>query len=96
MRSSFLRVQARKLSVLRGQPIMGTARSAHQTGSNTASIGTKFQWIETPTGELVLMSLAWNRYLRIDPKTQAILCDSAGPATDGKEGARLVWALAAK
>jgi hypothetical protein len=26
-----------------------------------------FQWIETPTGELVLMSLATNRFLRIDP-----------------------------
>ena len=53
-----------------------------------------FQWIETPTGELVLMSLASNRFLRIDPKTQAIACDSPGPLPDGSDGARFLWALA--
>ena len=55
-----------------------------------------FQWMETPTGELALMSLASSRYLRIDPKTQAIMCDSAGPAPDGSDGARFVWTLATK
>jgi xylan 1,4-beta-xylosidase len=55
-----------------------------------------FQWIETPTGELVLMSLASNRFLRIDPKTQAITCDSVGPTPDGSDGTRFVWALASK
>jgi xylan 1,4-beta-xylosidase len=55
-----------------------------------------FQWIETPTGELVLMSLATNRYLRLDPKTQAIMCDSAGPVPDGSDGARFVWAVITK
>lgn len=50
-----------------------------------------FQWIETPTGELVLMSLASHRFLRIDPKTQSIICDSPGPAPDGSDGARFVW-----
>ena len=29
-----------------------------------------FQWMETPTGELALMSLATNRFLRIDPQTR--------------------------
>jgi xylan 1,4-beta-xylosidase len=55
-----------------------------------------FQWIETPTGELTLLSLASNRFLRIDPRTQAIKCDSPGPAPDGSDGARFVWTLAAK
>ena len=55
-----------------------------------------FQWMETPTGELLLMSLATNRYLRIDPKTQAMMCDSPGPAPDGSDGARFVWAIAGK
>jgi hypothetical protein len=55
-----------------------------------------FQWIETPTGELVLMSLATNRYLRLDPKTQAIMCESAGPVPDGSDGARFVWAVITK
>lgn len=64
-----------------------------QTKPDTAQ---SFQWIETPAGELVLMSLATNRFLRIDPKTQAIICDSPGPLPDGKDGARFVWALASK
>lgn len=55
-----------------------------------------FQWIETPTGELVLLSLVSHRFLRIDPKTQAIMSDSAGPVPDGSDGTRFVWALAGK
>ncbi len=55
-----------------------------------------FQWIETPTGELVLMSLATNRFLQIDPKTQAIFCNSPGPLPDGSDGVRFVWRLGAK
>lgn len=50
-----------------------------------------FQWIETPTGELVLMSLATNRFLRIDPKTGDIRADSPGPMPDNSDGARFVW-----
>ncbi|MEO7187897.1 MAG: glycoside hydrolase 43 family protein [Sphingomicrobium sp.] len=50
-----------------------------------------FQWIETPTGELVLMSLATNRFLRIDPKTQDIRADSPGPMPDDSDGARFIW-----
>jgi len=50
-----------------------------------------FQWIETPTGELVLMSLATNRFLRIDPKTRDIRADSPGPMPDDSDGARFMW-----
>ena len=50
-----------------------------------------FQWIETPTGELALMSLASNRFLRIDPQTREILADSPGPMPDDSEGARFIW-----
>ena len=50
-----------------------------------------FQWIETPTGELVLMSLATNRFLRIDPKTRDIRADSPGPMPDDSDGARFIW-----
>jgi hypothetical protein len=53
-----------------------------------------FQWIETPTGELVLLSLATNRYLRIDPATGTIAADSPGPVPDGSDGVRLVWRAA--
>ena len=50
-----------------------------------------FQWIETPTGELVLMSLVTDRFLRIDPQTGAITADSPGPMPDGSDGDRFVW-----
>jgi len=51
-----------------------------------------FQWSETPSGETVLMSLATNRYLHIDPATGAVKADSPGPQSDGKDGDRFVWA----
>ncbi|KQV92669.1 glycoside hydrolase [Pelomonas sp. Root1237] len=63
------------VTLVAGQP--GTAQS--------------FQWIETPTGELVLMSLATNRFLRIDPKTGDIRADSPGPMPDNSDGARFTW-----
>lgn len=49
-----------------------------------------FQWIETPVGKLVLMSLVTNRFLRIDRKTQTIICDGPGPLPDGSDG---VWRI---
>jgi xylan 1,4-beta-xylosidase len=54
-----------------------------------------FQWTETPTGELVLMSLATNRYLRIDPATGSLRADSPGPLPDGSDGVRFAWTVAA-
>lgn len=50
-----------------------------------------FQWIETPTGEVVLMSLATHRFLRVDPQTGEIRADSPGPMPDDSDGARFVW-----
>ena len=50
-----------------------------------------FQWIETPTGELVLMSLATNRFLHIDPQTRDVRADSRGPMPDDSDGARFIW-----
>jgi len=53
-----------------------------------------FQWTETLTGELVLMSLATHRYLRIDPATRAIAADSPGPGPDHKDGVHFAWSPA--
>lgn len=50
-----------------------------------------FQWIETPDGDLVLMSLATHRFLRIAPTSGRIVADSPGPAPDGSDGARFRW-----
>ncbi|MYN09329.1 glycoside hydrolase family 43 protein [Pseudoduganella aquatica] len=51
------------------------------------------QWIETPNGDLVLMSLVTHRFIRIDPKTGAITADSPGPNSGGSDGSRFVWKL---
>jgi hypothetical protein len=53
-----------------------------------------FQWIETPNGDLVLMSLVTHRFLRIDPASRRIAADSTGPLPDGSDGVRFQWALA--
>ena len=66
----------------------GGAVTLEAAKSGTAQ---NFQWIETPTGELVLMSLATNRFLHIDPKTRDIQADSPGPMPDDSDGARFVW-----
>lgn len=48
---------------------------------------THFQWMETPSGEVILMSLATNRFLRIHPDG-AVRADSPGPMPDGRDGTR--------
>jgi hypothetical protein len=55
-----------------------------------------FQWIETPTGELVLMALANNRFLRVNPGTGVLSADGVGALSDNSDGARFVWAPAAR
>jgi xylan 1,4-beta-xylosidase len=52
-----------------------------------------FQWIETPNGDLVLMSIETHRFLRIDPSTKLIAADSPGPEPGGKDGVRFLWKL---
>jgi hypothetical protein len=88
---------------------MGLGRVALQSGAAWVSVDAKgavglrkgqpgkaesFQWIETPTGELVLMSLVTNRFVRVDPATQAVRADSPGPVPDGSDGVRFTWAAA--
>jgi hypothetical protein len=85
---------------------MGLGRVALQSGAAWASVDANggigmrkgrpgdaesFQWIETPTGELVLMSLVTNRFLRVDPVTQVLRADSPGPLPDGSDGVRFTW-----
>jgi hypothetical protein len=72
---------------------IGDNGEAHLTSEPPGESAT-FQWIETPTGELVLMSLRTNRFLRIDPRTQRIVADSPTPLPDNSDGVRFVWSLA--
>jgi beta-xylosidase len=50
-----------------------------------------FQWMETFDGEVILMSLATNRFLRLNPSGGKALADSPGPRTDGRDGVRFQW-----
>jgi hypothetical protein len=50
--------------------------------------GQVFQWIETLTGELTLLSLKTHRYLRVDRDRAVLVADSPGPVPDGKDGTR--------
>jgi hypothetical protein len=52
------------------------------------SVGETFQWIETFTGELTLLSLKTNRYLRVNVESGTITADSVGPEPGGPEGVR--------
>jgi hypothetical protein len=50
-----------------------------------------FQWIETPDGDLALMSLANHRFLRVDPSSRRVVADAPGPMPDGGDGSRFRW-----
>jgi xylan 1,4-beta-xylosidase len=64
----------------------GAVHLAHGQPSTAES----FQWMETPTGDLILMSLATNRFLRLTD-TGEFRADSPGPQSDGKDGVRFDW-----
>ena len=59
------------------------------TGTPTAA--EMFQWTETPYGDLILLSLATHRHLRIDPRTGAVSADQPGPLPDRSDGSCLSW-----
>jgi xylan 1,4-beta-xylosidase len=68
------------------EPDGHVALSARKIGD-----GDSFQWIETFSGELTLMSLVNHRYLRVDAATGMISADSPGPRAGGKDGVRFDW-----
>jgi hypothetical protein len=55
-----------------------------------------FQWIETPYGDLALLSLATHRYLRIDARGGAAAADAPGPAPDRSDGTTFRWSIASR
>jgi hypothetical protein len=73
-----------------GEAISVTA-GGYVTVGGANDKATHFQWMETPTGDVVLMSLATNRFLRVheDGKVRA---DSPGPRPDGLDGTRFRFA----
>ena len=68
---------------------IGAARVVVKTGE--PSDAQTFQWIETPYGDLVLLSLLTHRYLRLDAANGAVSADHPGPTSDPGDGSRLRW-----
>jgi hypothetical protein len=54
-------------------------------------IASSFQWMETFTGETILLSLVTNRYLQCDAATGTLTALSPGPKPDGLDGVRFEW-----
>jgi xylan 1,4-beta-xylosidase len=47
--------------------------------------------METFDGDVIFMSLASNRFLRVNPTDVKVLADSPGPRPDGRDGVRFRW-----
>jgi xylan 1,4-beta-xylosidase len=60
-------------------------RSGRPTDSET------FQWTETPYGDLILLSIATHRHLRVDPGSGGVSADHPGPLPDRKDGSCFNW-----
>ena len=62
--------------------------------AGTPSLSETFQWIETFTGELTLLSLQTHRYLRAEAQGRLVAADSPGPEPNGPPGVRFDWDVA--
>ena len=51
----------------------------------------RYQWMENVYGDLILMSLETNRYLRIDAKSGVVMADAEGPKPDRRDGVCFEW-----
>jgi hypothetical protein len=58
--------------------------------------GGSFQWTENVYGDVMLLSLATHRHLRVEPLTGSVSADHPGPKPDRKDGSCLTWRAAAK
>lgn len=71
------------VSVMAGGEVI--LRSGRPSDSET------FQWTETPYGDLILLSLATHRHLRVEPASGVITADHPGPQPDRKDGSCFTW-----
>jgi len=70
-----------------GGPGQVVIRTGEPTDAET------FQWTETIYGDLMLLSLATHRHLRVVPGTSRVAADQPGPRSDRTEGSCLHWAV---
>jgi xylan 1,4-beta-xylosidase len=72
----------RSLAIQNGCAVLTTAAAG-----DTAA----FQWIESWNNDLILLSLATHRYLRLDPQAGQITADAPGPDPSRRDGVCLDW-----
>jgi xylan 1,4-beta-xylosidase len=78
-----------RVSLKRGNSVVTVSeRGQVDLATTTDDEGQVFQWIETLTGEITLLSLKTHRYLRLDAGNNVLVADSPGPVPDGSDGAR--------
>lgn len=68
-----------------------TAQGVVELASGAPTDAETFQWIETPYGDLTLLSLTTHRYLRIHPETGSLTADYPGPKRGRNDGSVLRW-----
>lgn len=52
-----------------------------------------FQWTETPYGDLILLSLATHRHLRVELNSGAVSANHPGPSADRRDGSCFTWSI---
>jgi hypothetical protein len=62
-----------------------TLRAGRPTDAET------FQWTENVYGDLILLSLATHRHLRVEPGSGIVSADHPGPRPDRKDGSCFTW-----
>lgn len=69
--------------------LVGRDQVTMRTGAPTDA--ETFQWTETPYGDLMLLSLATHRHLRIEPITGVVYANHPGPLPERKDGSCFRW-----
>jgi xylan 1,4-beta-xylosidase len=86
-----------RVALRSGTRYISVVRTTDSTGAVSLRAGRPgdretFQWMETMYGDLVLMSIATHRYLRLEADGR-VTANGAGPEPDPNDGTALRWRL---
>lgn len=68
-----------------------SAKSVAIVKRATPSDAETFQWIETPYGDVALLSLTTHRYVRVEAATGRVFADHPGPEPGRDDGSQFRW-----
>jgi xylan 1,4-beta-xylosidase len=81
------------LRAVDGRVVTVGSAEAVGLGPDVAGPATGFQWTENVYGDLILLSLATHRHLRIEPGTRALTADHPGPEPARNDGSCFEWSI---